>query len=72
MLKTKKLEKPFWAEAMTNVIYILNQWSIKALRSVIPKQACNMSRPCVVYLCVFGSIAYAMVSNEMTGKLNTN
>jgi hypothetical protein len=43
---------------------------MKALRSVTPKKMWSGRQPCVAHMRVFGSLAYAMVSDEKKGEFN--
>src|ERR1700737_5615283 len=70
MLEARKLEKSLWAEAVANAVYTLNRCPTKALTSVTPEEMWSGRRPCVAHMRVFGSLAYAMVPEEKSGKFN--
>ena len=70
MLEAQKLEKLLWVEAVTNAVYTVNQYPMRALRSVILEETWSGRRPCVAHMCVCISIAHAMVLDEKRDKLN--
>ena len=70
MLKSKKIPKEFWAVAVSYAVYLFNCYSIKSLKDVTPQKAWSRCKPSVSHLHVFGSIAYAHVSNQERVKLD--
>ena len=70
ILEAQKLKKSLWMEAMVNAAYALNRCPTKALYFITPEEMWSERRPCVAHMRMFGSLAYAMVSNEKRGKLN--
>jgi hypothetical protein len=57
-------------EAVANVVYTINRCPTKTLRFNTPEEMGSGRRPCVTHMCVFGSLAYAMVSDEKRGEFN--
>jgi hypothetical protein len=45
MLKTKKMLKEFWADAVDCVIYLSNRWPTKGLNVITPQEAWNERKP---------------------------
>ena len=45
---------------------------MKVLYSVTSKEMWSGGKPCIVHMRVFGSLAYAMVSDDKRGKLDAN
>nr|GEY82273.1 retrovirus-related Pol polyprotein from transposon TNT 1-94 [Tanacetum cinerariifolium] len=70
MLKTKKMPKEFWAEAVDCAVYLLNQCPSKSLDNKTPQEAWNGLKPTVSHLRVFWSIAYVHVLSERRLKLD--
>nr|GEW91987.1 retrovirus-related Pol polyprotein from transposon TNT 1-94 [Tanacetum cinerariifolium] len=50
MLKTKKMPKEFWAEAVDCAVYLLNRCSSKSLDNKTPQEAWNGLKPTVSHL----------------------
>ena len=70
MFEAQKLEKWLWAEAVANAVYTLNQCLTKALQSITLEEMWRSRRPYVVHMRVFGSLAYAIVSDEKWSNLD--
>nr|GEY28217.1 retrovirus-related Pol polyprotein from transposon TNT 1-94 [Tanacetum cinerariifolium] len=70
MLKTKKMPKEFWAEAVDCAVYLLNRCPSKSLDYKTPQEAWNGLKPTVSHLWVFGSIAYVHVLSQRRLKLD--
>nr|GEW75748.1 retrovirus-related Pol polyprotein from transposon TNT 1-94 [Tanacetum cinerariifolium] len=70
MLKTKKMPKEFWAEAVDCVVYLLNRCPSKSLDNKTSQEAWNGLKPTVSHLRVFGSIAYVHVPSQRRLKLD--
>jgi len=70
MLKTKKIPKEFWVEAIDYVIYLSNRCPIKSLHGMIPKETWSRRKPSVSHLKVFWSIDYVHVDDQVMTKLN--
>ncbi|XP_019413040.1 PREDICTED: uncharacterized protein LOC109325237 [Lupinus angustifolius] len=56
MLKTKKLPKRFWTEAVSTTAYILNRCPTKRLANPTMEEAWSGLKPNVKHLKVFGSV----------------
>ena len=56
---------------MVNAVYTRNRCLTRMLDSITPEEAWNGRRPCIVHMCVFGCVTYAMVPDERRGKLDT-
>jgi hypothetical protein len=70
MLNQKKLPNYFWAEAVTTVVYIMNQTPITIVHGMTPKEKLIGKKPDVSHLKMFGCIAYVHVPNEKRSKLD--
>ena len=70
MLKTKKMPKEFWAEAVDYAIYLSNRCPIKNLNGMTPQEAWSRRKPSVSNLKGFGSIGYVHVDDQIRTKLN--
>ena len=70
MLKSKKLPKEFWAEAVACAVYISNRSPTKSVLGKTPQEAWSGRKPGVSHLRVFGSIAHAHVPDEKRSKLD--
>jgi hypothetical protein len=49
MLKTKKMPKEFWIEAVDCVIYLSNRCHIKSLNDMTPKEAWSKKTKCLSF-----------------------
>ncbi|GKD48884.1 retrovirus-related pol polyprotein from transposon TNT 1-94 [Tanacetum coccineum] len=70
MLKSKKMPKEFWAEAVDCAVYLLNRCPSKSLDNKTPQEAWNGMKPIVSYLRIFGSIVYVHVPSQRRSKLD--
>ncbi|GJU87479.1 retrovirus-related pol polyprotein from transposon TNT 1-94 [Tanacetum coccineum] len=70
MLKSKKMPKEFWVEAVDCVVYLLNRCLSKSLENKTPQEALNGLKPTVSHLRVLGSIKYVHVPSQRRSKLN--
>ncbi|GJZ47234.1 retrovirus-related pol polyprotein from transposon TNT 1-94 [Tanacetum coccineum] len=70
MLKSKKMPKEFWAEAVDFWVYLLNRCPSKSLDNKTPQEAWNGLKPTVSHLRVFESIAYVHVPSQRRSKLD--
>ncbi|GJW00849.1 retrovirus-related pol polyprotein from transposon TNT 1-94 [Tanacetum coccineum] len=70
MLKSKKMPKEFWAEAVDCAVYLLNRYPSKSLDNKTPQKAWNGLKPTVSHLRIFGSIAYVHVPSQKRSKLD--
>ncbi|PWA98023.1 hypothetical protein CTI12_AA024020 [Artemisia annua] len=70
MLKSKKMPKEFWAEAVDCAVYLLNRCPSKSLDNKTPQEAWNGMKPTVSHLRVFESIAYVHVPSQRRSKLD--
>ncbi|GKB08670.1 retrovirus-related pol polyprotein from transposon TNT 1-94 [Tanacetum coccineum] len=70
MLKSKKMPKEFWAEAVDCAVYLLNRCPSKSLDNKTPQEACNGMNPTVSHLRIFRSIAYVHVLSQKRFKLD--
>lgn len=69
MLKSKKMPKKFWAEAVQCAIYVQNRCPHIKLDDQTPQEAWSGQKPTVSHLKVFGSVAYAHVPDQRRTKL---
>lgn len=70
MLQTKNIPKKFWTEAVDCAIYLLNRWKTSSLENITPQKAWSGDKLTVSHLKVFGSVAYAHISDQMHVKLD--
>ena len=70
MLKSKKMPKEFWAEAVSCAVYLSNLSPTISVPGKTPQEAWTSRKPNVSHLRVFGSIAYAHVPDEKRSKLD--
>nr|GEW76248.1 DNA-directed DNA polymerase [Tanacetum cinerariifolium] len=70
MLKTKKMPKEFWVEAVDCAVCLLNRCLSKSLDNKTPQESWNGLKPTVSHLRVFGSIAYVHLPSRRRLKLD--
>jgi hypothetical protein len=70
MLKTKKMPKNFWAEAVDCAIYLSNRCHTKSLNGMIPQEAWSKRKSSVPHLKIFRSIGYVHVDDQVRTKLD--
>jgi len=61
------MAKEFWAKVVLCVVY--SCFFTKRLKNMTPLEALSGKKPNVFHLHVFGSLAYAHVSKQVTSKL---
>ncbi|KAE8691290.1 hypothetical protein F3Y22_tig00110890pilonHSYRG00631 [Hibiscus syriacus] len=69
MLKSKKIPKKLWEEAVQCTIYVQNQCPHVKLDDQTPQEAWSRQKPTDSHLKVFGSVAYAHILNQLRTKL---
>ncbi|GJV20172.1 retrovirus-related pol polyprotein from transposon TNT 1-94, partial [Tanacetum coccineum] len=70
MLKSKKMPKEFWAEAVDCAVYLLNRCPSNNLDNKTPQEAWNGMKPTVSHLRIFGNITYVHVPSQRRSKLD--
>ena len=70
MLKSKRLPKELWAEAVECAVYLSNRSPTRSISGKTPQEAWSGRKPGVSHLRVFGSIAHAHVPDEKRSKLD--
>lgn len=70
MLKSKKLPKEFWAEAVACAVYLSNQSPTRSISGKMPQEAWSGRKPEISHLIVFGSITHVHISDEKRSKLD--
>ncbi|CAM8990990.1 unnamed protein product [Rhodiola kirilowii] len=70
MLKAKELPKPYWAEAVSCAVFLLNRCPTKAVQGKTPDEAWSGVKPDVSCLRVFGCIAYPHIPDQRRRKLD--
>ena len=70
MLKSKRLPKELWAEAVACVVYLSNQSPTRSVWRKTPQEAWNRRKPSISHLRVFRSIAHVHVPDEQRSKLD--
>ena len=71
MLLDAKLSKKYWAESISTAVYLRNRCPTKAVMGKTPYEAWHGQPPAVDHLRVFGCDAYAHVSKDERGKLDS-
>ena len=64
MLKSKRMPKELWAEAVDCAVYLSNCSPTRSVWGKTPQETWSGRKPNISHLRVFGSIAYAHVSNQ--------
>jgi len=70
MLKAKGMPNYFWTEAVTCVVYLINESPTRSVPNTTPIEAWSGFKPNVQNLKVFGSITYAHVPKASRSKLD--
>ncbi|KAK4257721.1 hypothetical protein QN277_007276 [Acacia crassicarpa] len=70
MLKSKKMPKEFWAEAVATAVYLSNRSPTRSIWGKTPQEAWSGRKPGISHLRVFGSIAYAHIHDHKRSKLD--
>ncbi|KAK2456950.1 putative mitochondrial protein [Trifolium repens] len=70
MLKSKKLPKELWAEAVACAVYLSNRSPTRSVLGKTPQEAWSGRKPGISHIRVFGSIAHAHVPDEKRSKLD--
>ncbi len=70
MLNEKNLSNYFWVEAVTTVIYIMNQTPIVVVHGMTLEEKFTSKKLDVSHFKVFGCIAYVHVPDEKRSKLD--
>jgi hypothetical protein len=70
MLNEKNLSSYFWVEAITTIVYIMNQTTTTVGHGMTPEEKFIGEKPYVSHLKMFGCIAYVHVPKEKRSKLD--
>ncbi|KAH9648378.1 hypothetical protein KPL70_025559 [Citrus sinensis] len=70
MLKSKRLLKEFWAEAVACAVYFSNRSPTRSVWGKTPQETWSGRKPGITHLRVFGSIAHVHVPDESRAKLD--
>ncbi|CAJ2657878.1 unnamed protein product [Trifolium pratense] len=70
MLKSKRLPKELWAEAVACAVYLSNCSPTRSVLEKTPQEAWSGRKPGISHLRVFGSIAHAHIPDEKRSKLD--
>ena len=70
MLKSKKLPKELWVEAVACAVYLSNRSPTRSVWGKTPQETWSGRKPGISHLRVFGSIAHVHVPDERRTKLN--
>jgi len=70
MLSDAKLDKSFWAEAVTTATYVRNRCPAVALGNTTPYEALFNRKPNVNYFRTFGCICYPHIPKDERSKLD--
>ena len=69
MIYGQNLGLEFWAEAVSNAVYIRNRCPTSAVHGKTPQEAWCGKKPSVAHMRVFGCIAYAKIPDASRTKL---
>jgi hypothetical protein len=69
MIYGQGLGLEFWAEAVSNAVYIRNRCPTSAVQGKTPQEAWCGRKPSVAHIRVFGCIAYAKIPDASRTKL---
>jgi hypothetical protein len=70
MLKSKKMPKEFWAEAVACAVYLSNRSPTRSVWGKTPQEAWSGRKPGISHLRVFGSVAHVHIPDEKRVKLD--
>lgn len=70
MIYGQKLGLEYWAEAVSNAVYIRNRCPTSAVDGKTPQEAWSGRRPSVAHIRVFGCVAYAKIPDASRTKLD--
>lgn len=70
MLKSKRLLKEFWAEAIACAVYLSNRSPTRSVWSKIPQESWSGRKQGISHLRVFGSITHVHVPDKRRTKLD--
>ncbi|KAE8697001.1 hypothetical protein F3Y22_tig00110637pilonHSYRG00668 [Hibiscus syriacus] len=70
MLKSKKIPKEFWAEAVACAVYLTNRSPTRSVWGKTLQEAWSGRKPSISHLRTFGSIAHVHVPDERRTKLD--
>ncbi|PNX70366.1 cysteine-rich receptor-like protein kinase 25-like protein, partial [Trifolium pratense] len=70
MLKSKRLPKELWAEAVACAIYLSNRSPTRSVLGKTTQEAWSGRKPGISHLRVFGSIAHAHIPDVKRSKLD--
>lgn len=70
MLKTKRLPKYLWGEAVSTATYVLNRSPSKRLDGVTPEEAWSGKKPNAVHLRVFGFVCFRHIPDQLRSKMD--
>ena len=70
MLASKHFPNEYWGEAVTTVVYIMNQCLTKSVKNKVPQEAWTGMNHSVSHLKFFDCVAYADVPDELRRKLD--
>ena len=70
MLSDGKLDKSFWAEAVSTAVYLRNRISTISLKTSTPYEALFGRKPSVKHLKIFGCACYPHIPGDERSKLD--
>ena len=70
MLADSKLDKCFWAEALSTAVYLHNQCPTRPIELMTPYEALLGERPKVDHLRIFGGTAFSFIPSDERRKLD--
>jgi hypothetical protein len=70
MLNEKNLPNYFWVEAVTTIVYIMNQTPTTTIHGMTPEEKFTGKKPDISHFKMFGCIAYVHVLDEKRSKLD--
>lgn len=70
LLKGGGLPTKFWAEAIANSVYLINQSPTQAVKDKTPYELWHGEKPNLSYFRVFGCVAFALIPLQKLQKLD--
>lgn len=70
MLIVKRVQIPFWAEAVKWTFYVLNRSPIMTVKDVTPQEAWSGIKPSIAHFKVYGCIGHVHILENKRSKLD--
>ena len=70
MMDEKHMPRPYWAEAVSCAVYIMNRTPTSAVHDITPEEAFTNVKPDMSHMKVFGCVCYVHIPDEKRRKLD--